>query len=306
MESPLMNAGGLVKSVKDVRLMAETPVGAVLAGSYTLEPRVGNSPNGEQVYYHDGITGITYNALGMPNKGLREVAKELPEMIKIAHDNGKPFILNLAPVSTDPLSEIVEMGKVLEEAGIDNLDGIELNASCPNVVTADGGRHSLLSHSPGLLQQVAFELSDIGANEVPFGTLLVRISPLLAEEDARKLVISLQQSGVNVISAFNGFGGGTPLDEQGNPRLQVPGGIGGKSGSGMSSQAEKQTAWLVAARNDTKANLEIIGSNGVTNAETMKRRLDLGVAAVGATTLFWESRRWGEAASKLLEDFAQL
>lgn len=100
LESPLFNAGGVVKTVENVRMMASTGVGAVLLGSYTLEPRVGNSPNGETVYYHDRAAGTTYNSLGMPNKGIKEVARDLPEMIKIAHDLGKPVVLNVAPVSS--------------------------------------------------------------------------------------------------------------------------------------------------------------------------------------------------------------
>ena len=39
LESPLMNAGGLVKTVSDVEMMAATGVGAVVAGSFTLDEK---------------------------------------------------------------------------------------------------------------------------------------------------------------------------------------------------------------------------------------------------------------------------
>jgi len=52
LESPLMNAGGLLKTVADVEMMARTALGGV-SGSFTLDGRVGNSPGGETVYYHD-------------------------------------------------------------------------------------------------------------------------------------------------------------------------------------------------------------------------------------------------------------
>lgn len=306
LESPLMNAGGVVKSVEDVRIMAETGVGAVLAGSFTLEPREGNSPNGEIVYYHSPETGATYNALGMPNKGLEAVSKDLPEMIRITHEYGKPFILNLAPVSFDPVNEIKDMSEVLVRAEIEGIDAIELNGSCPNVVSDDGGRHAILSHNPDLLAEVLHELSDISVNRLSVGSLIVRISPFLKEEDALILAHQLKETGVDVVSAFNTFSGGKPLDIRGYPILEVPRGEGGQSGALTAQEAEAQTEWLVAARVAAGANFEIIGSNGVTDALSMKKRLDIGAAAVSATTLFYESSSWGSAVNRVLSDFIEL
>lgn len=306
LESPLINAGGLVKSIEDAQLMSQTAVGAVLAGSYTLEERFGNGSNGQTVYYHDPKTGITYNSLGMPNKSLPKVAKELPAMIQIAHDNGKAFILNFAPVSDDPIMEVITMVEVLAKAGVEELDAIELNASCPNVVMDNGSRHELLSHHPQLLGEVLLELSDVSVNEVPCDRLMVRISPFLQEGDAQKLATVVAESGADTISAFNTFPGGVPVDARGNHILQVPGGMGGQSGAGMRSRAEEQMQWLVTAREAINADFEIIGSNGISDAESMKRRLDMGAAAVSATTLFWEARSWAQAADELLRSYAEL
>lgn len=307
MESPLMNAGGVVKSLEDVRMMAETGVGAIIAGSYTLEPRVGNSPNGETVYYHDSETGITYNSLGMPNQGIREVAQELPEMIRIAHDFGKPLVLNIAPVSDDPSTEIIEMFGILSMAGIEKLDGVELNAGCPNVVTEDGGRHELLSHHSDMLGDTLHELHDIMEFDLHVGNLMVRISPFRNRTDALNLVELLASVNVNTVSAFNTFPGGVPLDASGKQILQVPNGIGGQSGPGKAELAEEQTQWLLDAQADEPyADFEIVGSNGVIDAGGMKRRLDLGAKAVSVTTLFYQSPSWKVAVNKLLDDYASL
>lgn len=306
MESALMNAGGLVKSVEDVRLMAATAVGAVLAGSYTIEPRAGNSPNGEVVYYHDSLTGGTYNALGMPNKGLVDVAANLNEMIDIAHDHGKPFILNFAPVTSDPRAEVMLLAEILADAKVETLDAIELNASCPNVITEDGSRKELLSHHPGLLGEVLHELSDIGVTRVPFETLMVRISPFRRQADAVGLAQVVRDTFTNVVSAFNTFPGGVPLDATGRQILQVPGGAGGRSGAAMTCIAEEQTIWLANARDTIGGDFDIVGSNGVVDGASMKRRLELGASAVSATTAFWEARSWGEAANTILQEYAAL
>lgn len=304
MESPLFNGGGVVKSLEDVKLMSATAVGAVLAGSYTLEHRAGNSPDGEVVYYHDEQTGITYNALGMPNKGLQAVASELPEMISIVHDHGKPFILNFAPVTADPVQEVIAMSRILAKANITNLDAIELNASCPNVVTEEGGRHELLSHHPEQLARVLFELSDIIANEVPAKALMVRISPFHNSDQARDTAVALEMSGVDIVSAFNTFPGGLPRDSEGRQKLSVPGGVGGQSGPGMTARAEEQTLWLADARVNANASFEIYGSNGISNGEDLRTRLELGASAVSATTVFWESRSWKQAADRILREYS--
>lgn len=312
MESPLLNGGGVVKSVEDVRRLSRTGVGAILGGSFTLEPRPGNGPNGEVVYYHDSEAGVTTNSLGMPNKGLRAVARELPEMIAIAHDGGKPFVLNLAPVSTDPVAEVIEMAHILDRAHVSGIDAIELNASCPNVVTEDGGRHSILSHNPEQLTEVLLELSDVNANEFPFGDLWVRVSPFESRgrQTARQLAHALYFAGVDAVSAFNTFPGGRPLDASGQQILQVPGGIGGQSGPGMMGSAEAHMHLLAEERDTLQQryghSFEIVGSNGVYDALSMKRRLDMGASAVSATTLFYESVDWKRAVDKVLRDYVEL
>src|SRR5579885_3518334 len=101
-QSPWGNAGGVVKTVEDVERMAKTGVGWIEAGSYTLEPRPGNGPNGERVYYHNPETGETFNSLGMPNKGMDVVETEIPEMAHIARTHNKKLVVNVAPVSADP------------------------------------------------------------------------------------------------------------------------------------------------------------------------------------------------------------
>lgn len=309
LESPIMNAGGVVKSVEDVRKMAQTGVGAIVAGSYTLEPRVGNSPNGERVYYRDNMIGLTVNSLGMPNAGIEAVAADLPEMLDIAHDAGKPFVLNFAPVSQMPDSEVTALGEVLARNKIDEIDAIELNASCPNVIvpaTKPGeiNRHEILSHYPDRLAKVLSALGDVMTNEVPVETLIVRIAPFRHRYEAKQLATVMRDAGVNAVAAFNTFPGGKPLTRDGEPYLQVKDNVGGQSGRAMADAAERQTEWLVKARREASAEFDIIGCNGIEDAELMTRRLDIGTAAVGATTIFYESSNWRSTIDGILQDYA--
>lgn len=307
LESPLINAGGVIKSPEDTLLLAQTGIGAILAGSFTLDYREGNSPNGETVYYHDSETGITYNSLGMPNKGLRYlVDQDLSEMIEIAHYHNLPFILNLAPISDDPVAEIDEMFSVMAEAGIEELDGFELNAGCPNVVLEDGGRHELLSHYPRQLEAVLERVNDIKRDYFYIGSTIVRISPFVDTRNAISLGMVFNHAEVDVISAFNTFPGGRPLDDEGNEILQVKGGVGGMSGRGMQHEAEMQTMLLDNVRREQNGHYEIIGSNGIHDAESLRRRLRLGASAVSATTMFFESSSWVNTVNGHLNDLTEL
>src|SRR4051812_34312319 len=62
---PLMNAGGMVKTLEDFIQAHAAPTGAVLAGSYTIEERAGN-PGGTYL----GTDHYSINAMGLPGPAL--------------------------------------------------------------------------------------------------------------------------------------------------------------------------------------------------------------------------------------------
>lgn len=307
LESPFINAGGVASTIEGVRKLAPTGLGAILI-STTLEKSIGNSPNGETVYYHDPETRITYNARGLPNKGVRNLVAdaELTEMIDYAHYHHKPLILNFAPVTDDPELEIDEAFSLLVEAGIEELDGFELNASCPNVVLPDGGRHDILSHDPPKLQASLERINEIANNYLYIGSRLVRIAPLLDRTNLVNLGMAFKRTDIDAVSAFGTFPGGRPLDNRGKEILQVPGGTGGMSGPGMQHEAELQTMWLNDVRRDQAGRYDIIGSNGIHDAESVRRRLRLGASVVSGTTLFYESLSWPNMVNGLLNDLVEL
>lgn len=299
-ESPWGNAGGVVKTLEDVEQMAHTGVGWIEAGSYTLEPRLGNAwnPETEQfdrtVYYHNPETGETYNSLGMPNKGMDEVEAEIPEMVRIADAHNKKLLVNVAPVSDEPVEESIELVRRAYEAGA---HGVVLNAGCPNVLTADGGRHELLSRSP----QSFFSV--IGGLAIVQTPIMVRISPQESRANAKRILMAATTyEHVSAVFDPNTWPGHKPVDGEGNPILDVPGGMGGKSGPAMDHEAAEETAWAVGLVGDS---VDIISSSSIMNAKTLQRRLDLGAVAGAGTTFFYESRNgWKEDVDRMLQDLA--
>lgn len=302
-ESPWGNAGGVVKTIEDVEMMAKTGVGWIEAGSYTHEPRLGNAWNSERnqfdntVYYHNPENGETFNSLGMPNKGIDIVEKEIPEMVRIAHSFGKALLINIAPVSYEPARESAELVRRAYTAGA---DGVILNAGCPNVVTEDGGRHEILSRSPDALAEVLKGVKSEGVG----APVMVRISPQDTYDATWQIARVIHAS--KVVSAVftpNTWPGHVPTDKKGRLVLEVPGGAGGKSGPAVSFEARRETAYAVRALRGS--GIDIISSSGITNALELKSRLDLGAVAAAGTTFYYESQNgWQEDTARLLTDLA--
>ncbi len=85
LESPLINAAGSIngssaeKILQEVTLLADTAIGAVTAGSFTVPSQEGNEAKfGAPVYYHDPVTKKTYNSMGLPNIGEKQAVDIAP------------------------------------------------------------------------------------------------------------------------------------------------------------------------------------------------------------------------------------
>lgn len=131
MESPLVVAAGLIKHPNGLKKYLDTnaPLGALVCGSLTLEPREGN--RGDLLFPgHLGEifqNGFGLNSYGMLNIGLHEAIKLFPE------NPGKPCIISIAGVSTPAKSGIVQILEMLEMLrGNPHIARVEINLGCPN------------------------------------------------------------------------------------------------------------------------------------------------------------------------------
>jgi dihydroorotate dehydrogenase len=317
LESPFGNAGGVVKRVEDVERMAKTGVGWIEAGSYTLEPRLGNeydpktgeliidpkTENAILVYYYDRETGETFNSLGMPNKGTDVVYKEIPEMSQIAHAHNKPLVVNVAPVSSEPVSETRDLVRLAFEAGADE---VIVNGGCPNVIVEGGDRKEILSTNPAALRTVLCGLKPVVEK---FRPVWLRISPQHNYDTAKKVFRVIESTGVvSTVVDPNTFPGLGPLDKDGDPILGVAKNIAGKSGPATAPQALDQVRMAVEILNGS--GIGVVASGGVMDnekigakaAEQINRYLHIGAVGVAGTTFFYENPDWREATHKLLDE----
>lgn len=306
-ESPFSNAGGVVKTPEDVEVMARTGVGYVEAGSFTVEPRLGNAVDpehpelGEQfkVYDHNPESGYTHNSLGMPNKGVDWLSGVLPEMLDVAHGHGKPLMVNVAPVSGEPGLELYDIvGRLLYQ----EVDGVIINGGCPNVKDNDGDNHAILSQDPTGSTEVA-EMLSVYRHEFP-GKLWYRVSPQSSPDKLLEVALGVISSkAYSAVLTPNTWPVDIPRDEDGKKLIEVDLGKCGQSGPATFGAALGQAyLWSEALKG---SGVDVIQSAGIVNAGALEHALTAGAVAAAGTTFFYESQNgWRQDVGRMLTDLA--
>ncbi|MFC2130243.1 hypothetical protein ACFLSQ_02295 [Bacteroidota bacterium] len=134
---PLFNAAGMFKNGEAYHTVAAQGAGAYLAGTTTSGLRSGNIKSGiRHPFMPYPASGAASNWMGLPNQGHAIVAKRLSSINK---KEGCPVGIS---VSINPeanpkegLNDLMEGLFLYEKA---NVDFIELNESCPNVIHEHG------------------------------------------------------------------------------------------------------------------------------------------------------------------------
>ncbi len=233
MEIPFAPAAGAINGpnidsiIDRTRQIFRSPLTVSRWASATYNGGEGNEPKYGRVYYHNDLTGQTVNSLGLPSVSIAEMELAFPALQREANDRGKVLIPGVsAAMGDDPLKVLPEMAERLVEAGADR---IEVNYSCPNKITEEGGREAILSFD---LENM-FAVDDEIISRVGLGVWVLRkIAPLVGE---RKHLIEPTAEYFSVAKgkkalSFNTIGGQSILTEHGDPSLDVPGNVGGLSG----------------------------------------------------------------------------
>lgn len=242
LETPLVNAAGSINGsgeariLQEVETLANAAIGAITVGSFTIPEQADNEAKfGSPAYYHDPITGATYNSMGLPNIGLSAAIRLMPEIIARAHERGKPVIASVSPTQANPeIGDIFEQTtKLVGELQTTDVDLIEVNTSCPNVVTEGGGRKPILGYDlEGMRLLVARLEPLVGTHNARIG---VKLPPYLSDED-RQIVPELtalfrEHPIFAFIVTANTIPGQVARNDAGEQVLSVPGGAGGMSRS---------------------------------------------------------------------------
>ncbi len=271
LEHQVMVAAGAIKTVSDVRTIANSNSSAVVVGSVTVEPRLGNQGN---TYYHDPDGRFSLNSLGLPNGGLEYFQKNLPEMVAIAHNKNKPLIVSIAGFSPYQYARLAEM---VRKSGA---DGQELNLACPNVWGVDGKQKSIACFDVDITGEILRLIEqEIG---IDFWTS-AKLSPYSDPALLQKIADVIRPSNVvKVITGINTFPNAFYLDERGDQAISFGGGLAGLAGEALRPIGLGTVRQLKQLLPDKP----IIGVGGINNGTHAREYLHIGASAVQINTKY--------------------
>ncbi len=235
LEHPIVNASGTFDAIAARRAFGDAvidrfPFSAYVSKTITPAPRVGNPP---PRLWEEPAAMV--NSIGLPNKGLDGfLGSDLPVLAELP----VPLIVSVMATSVEQFAPLVEA-----VAARDEVAGLELNVSCPNV-------HSglIVGEEPGETSALIERLRPLTAKP-----LIVKLTPNVADPAA--IAIAAEQAGADAVSLINTIKA-APLLADGRPWLGA--GSGGLSGPAVRTIALKQVADVAAA-----VEIPVVGMGGI-------------------------------------------
>jgi dihydroorotate dehydrogenase (NAD+) catalytic subunit len=276
LEHPVVNASGTFDAIAALRAFGDEvlerfPFAAFVSKTITLEPRQGNPP--PRLWE---TAGGLINSIGLPNKGLAGYLEhDLPVLARLP----VPLIVNVMGFTREEVATLVDA-----VAARDEVAGLELNVSCPNVES-------------GLI---------MGADPRETAALVERVRPLTGKPlivkltpnatDPAAVAQAAQAAGADAVSLVNTLRGMALHPRTGEPWLGA--GTGGVSGPAIRAIALAQVAQVAE-----RVTIPVVGMGGVeTGADALALRR-AGAAAVAVGTASFRDPR---AGARIAEELAEL
>lgn len=254
LKNPVMTASGTFGYGEEYSdFMDISRLGGIIVKGTTLRDRQGNA----YPRMAETPSGML-NAVGLQNKGVDYFIEHIYPRIKDVNTN---IFVNL---SGSTLEDYIQTAEMLNE--LENLPGIELNISCPNV--KEGGMAfgtSCLSAS-----QVVKEVRRVYKKE-----LMVKLSPNVTS--ISEIALAVEAEGADSISLINTLLGMAIDAEKKKPVLSTV--TGGLSGPAVKPVALCQV-WQVAK----VVKVPVIGMGGIMNATDAIEFLLAGASAIQVGT----------------------
>jgi dihydroorotate dehydrogenase (NAD+) catalytic subunit len=254
LQNPVLTASGTFGYAREfANLMNLHRLGGVIVKGISLEPRSGNPPP----RIVETACGML-NAIGLENVGVDRFIKE---KIPYLRGLGIPVIVNILGDSIEEYREVTD-----RLAGVDGVDGIEVNISCPNV--KKGG--VAFGTNPDMASAVTRAVAD--GCDVP---VIVKLSPNVS--DIAQVAEAVEDGGADSVSLINTLiGMAINLDTK---RPELANVIGGLSGPAIKPVALRMV-YQVAQR----VSIPVIGIGGIDSARDALEFLVAGATAVQVGT----------------------
>jgi dihydroorotate dehydrogenase len=247
--NPIGLAAGFDKSGRRLGALGRVGFGFVVGGTFTRRPRRGN-PTPRIVRYRDRASLV--NSMGLPNPGAEAAARNLEGTPRTAP--------RFASIADEGLADALEAHALLEP----HVDGVELNASCPNVAWGrdrdDEGNLAALVRALGERRSTP---------------LIVKLAPFRTPAE-REGVLALAKTAVEA-----GADALTCSNTRSVAEVSLSTGRGGLSGRAMRADTPRIVAEVAEAIDRA---VPIAACGGVGSPADARACLDAGAAVVGELT----------------------
>jgi dihydroorotate dehydrogenase (NAD+) catalytic subunit len=263
----VINASGTFEAIAARRvygdaLLESFPFSIFVSKTITPEPRAGNEP--QRIW--ETPAGMI-NSIGLPNKGLDGfLAEDLPQLAELP----VPLIVSAMATTREEFARMISALGAREEVA-----GIELNVSCPNV-------HSglIVGEQPDEAEALLETLRPL--TEKP---LIVKLTPNVTDPAA--VAVAAEQGGANAVSLINTLKASAIDPATGEPGIAA--GHGGLSGPAVRPVAIAQTRAVAAA-----VSIPIVGMGGVATGADALEFIAAGATLVAVGTENFRDPRAGE------------
>jgi dihydroorotate dehydrogenase (NAD+) catalytic subunit len=254
LKNPVMTASGTFGYAREFeRLIDLNRLGAIIVKGMSLEPSRGNPPP-RIVETPCGML----NAIGLENVGLEAFVKEKLPVLKMIEP---PVFVNIYGKS---IADYAELASRLED--IEEVSGIEINISCPNV-TCGGMAFGAYPESAAQVVRAVRKRTT--------RPLMIKLSPNVT--DITEIARSVEGEGADSISLINTITGMAIDIETRRPKLaNITGGLSGPAIRPVALRMVWQVAQVV--------NVPVIGVGGIMTAKDALEFLIAGAVAVQVGT----------------------
>jgi len=254
LKNPVLTASGTFGyGIEYTDFIDISRIGGIIVKGTTLRSREGNS----YPRMAETASGML-NAVGLQNKGIHYFVDHI-------YPNIKDFDTNIfVNVSGSTVDDYVKVAEIVNE--LENIPGIELNISCPNV--KEGGM--MFGVSCSAAEEVVSAVRKVYHKE-----LMVKLSPNVT--DITEIAKAVENGGADSISLINTLLGMAINAKTRKPELSTI--TGGLSGPAIKPIALRMV-WEVA----NAVRIPIVGLGGIMNATDAIEFLLAGASAIQVGT----------------------
>ena len=255
LKNPLITASGTCGNGKELAEFFDiNKLGAFTTKGITLKPQSGN----ETPRIAESSSGII-NSIGLENPGVDNFVKEiLPE----TKNYSLPILANISGYSKE---DFIKMAEKLADK--EELSGIEVNLSCPNIK----GGGMVFGTDPDKVYKITKKLRNIYSNYI-----IVKLTPNIT--DITETAMAAEEAGADAVSMINTLSAmKIDIDSQ-QPLLA-------NTFGGLSGPAVKPVAVKMVYQTYKKLEIPILGLGGVRSGADVIEFMLAGATSVGIGTV---------------------